>query len=89
MQDCVFEGAEEMLGYESNVKRMQYGTFIGKGYLIGSGAIESTHRSVIQQRLKLSGPRWSVGGAQRIANLRACKESNQWGDLVGQIMKAA
>ena len=40
--------------YENNIERMKYGTFIKKGYLIGSGSIESAHRNVIQQRLKLS-----------------------------------
>jgi hypothetical protein len=75
--------------YEGNAKRMKYGTFIRKGYLIGSGAIESAHRNVIQQRLKLSGQRWSVAGAQRIANLRACRKSNRWGDLIGKIKEAA
>jgi hypothetical protein len=75
--------------YESNAKRMRYGTFIKKGFLIGSGAIESAHRNVIQRRLKLSGQRWSVAGAQRIANLRACRKSNRWGDLIGIIKKAA
>lgn len=75
--------------YESNLKRMLYGTFLQKGYLIGSGAIESAHRTVIQQRLKLSGQRWSIAGAQRIANLRACQKSNRWGDLIKKIKRAA
>ena len=75
--------------YESNIKRMQYGTFLKKGYLIGSGAIESAHRNVIQQRLKLSGQRWSIHGAQTIANLRAYKKSNRWGTVVQQIKWAA
>jgi hypothetical protein len=75
--------------YENNEKRMQYKTYIEKGYLIGSGAIESAHRNVIQQRLKLSGQRWSIKGAQQIANLRACKKSNQWNNLIGVIRKAA
>jgi hypothetical protein len=75
--------------YENNINRMKYGTFIRKGYLIGSGAIESAHRNVIQQRLKLSGQRWSIDGAQRIANLRAYRKSNQWDSVVGQIKMAA
>lgn len=64
--------------YENNLSRMQYKTYLEKGYLIGSGAIEAAHRNVIQQRLKLSGQRWSAKGAQQIANLRAIKKSNQW-----------
>ena len=75
--------------YESNMDRMKYGTFMKKGYLIGSGAIESAHRNVIQQRLKLSGQRWSIYGAQTIANLRAYKKGNRWNTLIQQIKKAA
>jgi len=75
--------------YESNIDRMKYGTFIRNGYLIGSGAIEAAHRSVIQQRLKLSGQRWSIKGAQRIANLRAYKKSNRWKEVIQQIKMAA
>ena len=75
--------------YENNLSRMQYRTYLDKGYLIGSGAIEAAHRNVIQQRLKLSGQRWSVKGAQQIANLRACKKSNQWNTVIELINTAA
>lgn len=75
--------------YENNLARMQYKTYLEKGYLIGSGAIESAHRNVIQQRLKLSGQRWSIKGAQEIANLRACSKSNLWKNLISIIKKAA
>lgn len=60
-----------------------------KGYLIGSGAIESAHRNVVQQRLKLSGQRWSVQGAQQIVNLRAYKKSDRWNEVVDFIKQAA
>jgi hypothetical protein len=75
--------------YENNSERMKYGSFMKKGYIIGSGAIESAHRNVIQQRLKLSGQRWSVPGAQRIANLRAYRKSKRWENLIQQIKSAA
>ena len=75
--------------YENNIERMQYGSFLKKGYLIGSGAIEAAHRNVIQQRLKLSGQRWSIQGAQRIANLRAYRKSNRWNEVIQQIKNAA
>jgi len=75
--------------YENNIERMKYGSFLKKGYLIGSGAIEAAHRNVIQQRLKLSGQRWSIEGAQRIANLRAYRKSNRWENVVEQIKMAA
>jgi len=75
--------------YENNLTRMQYKTYLEKGYLIGSGAIEAAHRNVVQQRLKLSGQRWSATGAQQIVNLRACKKSSQWNTVINLIKSAA
>ena len=46
---------------------MQYKTYRQQGLMIDSGPIEVAHRSVIQQRMKLSGQKWSVQGAQAIA----------------------
>jgi len=81
---------EELLSYyKNNQKRMMYGTYKELGYIIGSGAIESAHRNVVQQRMKLSGQRWSMNGAQYIVNLRACKKSNQWSEIVDLIKQAA
>lgn len=75
--------------YERNQSRMQYHTYLEEGYMVGSGAIEAAHRSVVQQRLKLSGQRWSLKGAQQIVNLRACKKSKQWNTLIQLIKTAA
>lgn len=75
--------------YTNNQKRMQYGTYKAKGYCLGSGAIESAHRNIVQQRLKLSGQRWSLNGAQQIVNLRAYHKSNRWDEVVELIKIAA
>jgi len=75
--------------YQNNEKRMHYKTYKEKGYLIGSGAIESAHRNIVQQRLKLSGQRWSIKGAQQIVNLRAFEKSNRWNEIVDIIKNAA
>lgn len=75
--------------YQNNKCRMLYKTCLSKGYLIGSGAIESAHRNVVQQRLKLSGQRWSIKGAQQIVNLRAYRKSNLWPEVVSLIKNAA
>ena len=64
--------------YQTNSKRMQYKTYREKGWAIGSGPIEAAHRHVIQQRMKLSGQRWTLKGAQQLANLRMASKSNQW-----------
>lgn len=74
--------------YEKHEDRMQYKTYKEKGLLIGSGPIEAAHRSVIQQRMKLSGQKWSEEGAQAIAALRCLKKSDAW-DRVEKIVAAA
>lgn len=57
--------------YTANLNRMDYKTYktIGAG-IIGSGAIESAHRTLIQSRCKQSGQVWSIKGLQNMLNLR-------------------
>ena len=70
---------QNCIGYfENNAQRMKYKTYREKGYLIGSGAMEAAHRHVIQERLKLSGQRWTSLGLQQIANLRVAQKSGLW-----------
>jgi len=71
--------------YLRNIHRMYYGTFRKNGVIIGSGAIESAHRNVIQKRLKLSGQRWSIRGARAMLQLRVTKKSAKWGQVVNII----
>ena len=71
---------------ENNRGRIDYSRYKLRGYYIGSGAIESGNKLVIQQRMKQSGMRWSPSGGQYIAALRAKYASNQWGkvrDVIG------
>lgn len=75
--------------YTVNCKRMFYRTYKEKGWMIGSGAIEAAHRHVIQQRLKLSGQRWTIPGAQQVANLRVAHKSNDWISVLNLILNAA
>ena len=63
---------------EVNRDRMDYASYQHRGLLIGSGAIESAHRTVVQKRLKRSGQRWSLAGAQHVLNLRVCLMSQRW-----------
>jgi hypothetical protein len=74
--------------YKEHEDRMEYKTYRERGLLIGSGPIEAAHRSVIQQRMKLSGQQWSIPGAQAIGNLRCLKRSQAW-DKVLSLVKAA
>jgi hypothetical protein len=65
--------------YTNNKGRMNYGYYrqVGSG-IIGSGAIESAHRTVIQHRMKLSGQRWGTDGARNMLRMRIILKNRQW-----------
>lgn len=67
--------------YKNNEHRMDYASYKLKGWAIGSGAIESAHRVVIQKRMKLCGQRWGKN-AQPMLNLRAINKSKKWSKIV-------
>lgn len=75
--------------YANNAYRMDYPNYLARGWCIGSGAIEAAHRTVSQQRLKLSGQRWTRHGAQCVLNLRVLRMSNRWHQLQQMIKQAA
>lgn len=45
---------------------------------IGSGKVESTHRSLIQRRLKIPGAWWKRENADAMANLRTLRANGGW-----------
>ena len=75
-------GADEVrrtCGYfTTHATRMAYPAFQARLFPIGSGAIESTAKNLIQQRQTLAGMRWTRAGAQRVASLRALHRSDRW-----------
>ena len=80
----------KLIGYlENNRKRIDYPSFIERGLLIGSGAIEAAHRTVIQKRMKLAGQRWSMKGARNMLNLRNINISGHWNRIVQYMARAA
>jgi hypothetical protein len=68
----------EMEYFQRNAKRMRYAEFRSQGLFVGSGVIEAGCRTIIGQRLKLSGMRWTVTGADSIISLRCCQMSDRW-----------
>jgi len=62
----------------NNINNIDYASYEQKGYFIGSGAIESGNKIVLQQRLKQAGMRWNVGTAQNMLTLKAKAESSLW-----------
>ena len=73
--------SNEMQYFQKNKERMRYNMFRSKGLFVGSGVIEAGCRSVIGQRLKLSGMHWTVKGANSIIALRCCILSHRWEDF--------
>jgi hypothetical protein len=70
------------LGYfEHNAPQMRYADYRKKKYFVGSGVVEAGCRTVIGQRLKQSGMRWSVRGANAIIGLRCCIMSGRFEDF--------
>jgi hypothetical protein len=76
--------------YQSNISRMDYRKYrtIGCG-IIGSGSIESAHRTVIQKRMKLSGQHWSMTGSKNMLRLRVISMNKQWHKVIDMIKKNA
>jgi hypothetical protein len=87
---CHKKAKEKLLQYiESNRYRMNYPKYIERGYMIGSGPIESAHRTIIQKRMKLSGQRWSIKGAQHMLNLRTIYMSGHWDKMIPVFKRAS
>lgn len=64
--------------FKTNRERMRYHEFRSKGLFIGSGVVEAGCKTVIGRRLKQSGMRWTVRGANSVIALRCCQLSGRW-----------
>ncbi len=58
--------------------QLDYKTALEKGLPIGSGEIESAHRYVIQERLKLPGAWWKAENVDAMLALRVTRANEQW-----------
>lgn len=60
--------------------RMDYPSYRAAGWQIGSGHIEAACKTVVNERLKRSGMRWSEAGADAVCHLRALfkGDAEQW-----------
>src|SRR5205823_4918986 len=67
--------------FDTNKLRMCYKHFRARGFFVGSGVIEAGCKTIIGQRLKHSGMRWTVAGANAVIALRCRLLSNRWDDL--------
>jgi hypothetical protein len=77
--------------FENQVHRMDYPSYVSKGWAIGSGPIEAACKTVIGRRLKGTGMRWGPEGADAMAHLRALLvgERGQWTAYWNHLARAA
>jgi len=63
---------------QARLDYLDYAGAIERGLPIGSGEIESGHRSVVQARLKLSGAWWKAENAEKMLALRVTRANGEW-----------
>lgn len=66
--------------FRNHHHRMDYPRYVANGWQIGSGPVESGCKTVVGNRLKGSGMRWSEHGSDALCHLRALylSEPGQW-----------
>ena len=68
--------------FARNAERMRYRHLAQAGLPIGSGAVESAVRQVVNQRVKSNGMFWLQAHAEHILHLRAFLRAGRWEQLV-------
>jgi hypothetical protein len=77
--DSVQKEIERQIHYfQTNAERMRYAEFRRQGLFVGSGVIEAGCKTIVGLRLKQSGMKWTVRGANAIIALRCLALSGRW-----------
>lgn len=80
---------QTLIDYLENHKhQMDYLYYQKQGWMIGSGAIESAHRTLLQVRMKRSGQRWADHGCDKMIKLRVAYKNGR-SDLIRNLLKNA
>ena len=69
---------KELAYFRSHRHRMQYAGMKARGLMIGSGIVEAACKTLVTQRIKQSGMRWSADGAQAILTPRGWDQSERF-----------
>jgi hypothetical protein len=84
--DALPDGLEEdrqrlIKAINNNARRIDYERWRSRGYQIGSGAMESLHRTASQMRLKVAGIRCLPETSQAVFNLRMLRLCERWDEF--------
>ena len=73
---------KRLIGYiERFYDALDYNTFKADGYPVGSGEIESAHKSIPQKRLKIPGASWHSDSIDPMLALRILRADDWWDDF--------
>jgi hypothetical protein len=75
--------------FQRNADRMRYQLLRAKGLPMGSGAMESTVRRVINLKLKSPGKFWLLVNAEATLHLRSYLKAGHWDHLVNRTLDCA
>lgn len=82
-----YENTVSLYGYiTDNAEHIDYPTYKKNGWFVGSGAIESGNKVVLQKRMKQAGMRWNPETAQNLITLCAKQESGRWNSDVNDFI---
>lgn len=71
---------------QTRLTMMDYPHFRTKGYPIGSGSVESSHKFVVHKRLKQAGMRWAEHHVDPMLSLRNLLCNDRWDDTWPEIV---
>jgi hypothetical protein len=67
------------LGYlEARREQIRYAEFVASGYPIGSGAVESANKVVVERRMKGAGMHWARPNVNAVLALRCAVANERW-----------
>jgi len=69
---------KELTYFRNHRPRMNYPAYVRAHLPIASGVVEATCKTLVTQRLKQSGMRWTTSGGQAILTLRSLIQSQRW-----------
>ncbi len=63
---------------DNRPSQFEYKSAIAAGLPIGSAEVESGHRYIIQNRLKLAGAWWKIENARSMLDIRVMRANGDW-----------
>jgi len=71
------QATNEIDYFRTNAERMRYASFRRRNFFVGSGVVEAACKTMVASRMKKSGAKWSVRGANAIIALRCAFASGR------------